>query len=109
MIHGQNHEMRATETKVFTVTNVYTATDGLVSFTSATISWILKSNSATITTKTVGSGITVSAAGVFTITLATGDTTGCSGEYRHECVATLADGTVAALFDGIITISPLLA
>ena len=105
-IHDQNHTMSAGESKVFTATVRTRAANALVSFTSATITWRLKSSTATVLTKTTVSGISITSTGVFTITLDPADTVGFSGEYRHECRAVLSDTSVVVMFDGILFIEP---
>ena len=101
-----NFTMVAGETMTLNVTSIYETTGALVDFTGATITWVMKQGSTTILTKTVGVGITVTGLGTFDIALATGNTTGLSGEYQHECRATLADGTVTTLFRGTATLEP---
>ncbi len=109
-IKNQDHTMSAGESKVFTCTSDYRSTSGLVDFTAATIVWTLKDKAGTtIKTLTASAGITVTASGVFTMTLAAADTVGLSGEYRHECTTVLAAGTDAVLFSGVIYIEPRLA
>ena len=104
-----NHTMFAGETRTFTVTSRDDATGALIDFTSATIEWIVKDASgASVIDKTVGSGITVTATGVFTISLATAATSSLSGDYAHECVTVLADGTRATLFTGTLHVNPTL-
>jgi hypothetical protein len=101
--------MCAGETKTITVTCRNKATGALIDFTNATGTWRVKSATSTVLTKTIGSGITGSASGVLTITIATGDTTGFDGEYRHACRVTLSDSTVTDLFDGILFIETSIA
>lgn len=99
-----NHVMFAGDTKVFTVTNRKESDNSLVDFTAATISWVMVQAGTTALSKSVGSGIAVTATGIFTITLTSANTTSLSGDYQHEATATLADGTVATLFTGTIKI-----
>lgn len=99
-VTGQNHRMWSGETKVFTVT-----VTGCSTLVGATITWLVKDpNGTTTLTKTVGSGITISSATVFTITLATGDTSSLSGMYPHEARGTLADSSVVTFFTGTLFI-----
>lgn len=109
-VSGQNHTMVEKETKVFTVDVVDQDDGAAVDLTSATITWRVKEGSTTKFSKTVGSGITLTSptTGRFTITLATGDTSGLSGQYEHECRATLSDGTITTLFTGRLVVQPTL-
>lgn len=102
---AQNFRLYAGETKTITVTATNEQTGALLDFSGATIVWKVKQGSTTILTKqTGGSGISVTGTGIFTITIDTGDTTSLSGNYPHECRATLADGTVATLLVGTMTV-----
>lgn len=104
----QDFSIFAGETKTLSVTSTTESTGALIDFTGATITWILKNGSTTVLTKTVGSGITVTGTGTFTIALTAVNTTGLSGFYQHECRTTLADGTVSTLFTGTMTAKPTL-
>lgn len=106
MAEVNNYTMFAGETKTITVTSRDDDTNALIDFTSATIEWTLQQAGTEVLNKTQASGISVTGTGIFTITLSSANTTGFSGEYGHECRATLQDGTVATLFTGTITILP---
>jgi len=104
--YDQNHTMFAGETKTITCTNRVKSTNALIDFTAATITWVLKKGSTAELTKTTSSGISVTATGIFTITLTSANTSSLVGDYEHECRATLQDSSVVTLFSGVITIYP---
>ena len=96
------------DTKVLTVNVVDPATGDPVAITSATISWkASKSQKKTAAlSKTTASGISITdgAGGVFTITIAAGDTTGFYGTYYHEAQVTFSDSTVSTVLRGVMTV-----
>ena len=76
--------------------------------TGSTCTWLMLLGSTTILTKTVGSGITLSTTkvGRMSIALSAANCSQTAGTYTHEARVTLADGTIATIFLGSITIHP---
>lgn len=106
-VRAQDFTMFEEETRTLDV-SAYDEDDALIDFSGATITWRVKDGNTTILTKTVGSGITVTGTGTFSIALDSADTLGLSGDYQHECVAVLADTTRDTLFTGTLTVEPTL-
>lgn len=109
-LEGQDFTMYAGETKTLSVTGIVNvATGALVDFTGATpIKWVMYRAGVLVVSKTLGAGITVAGLGALTIVTGLNSVTGLSGEYEHECRATLSDGTTATLFVGSATFKPTL-
>lgn len=101
----QNFDMYAGETIQLPATITYASSGALVDFSAATITFRIKRGSTTLLSKTVGSGITVTGSGTFTVTIDTGDTTSMSGNYSYEIRATLASGTVSTMIVGTIYVA----
>ena len=73
----------------------------------ATLTWALIQNGATVLTKTLASGVTVTGAiaGQATVALAAADTTALVGQYTHECRMVDSAGHSDVIFTGTLTVT----
>lgn len=108
----QDFSITAGDTKVLTVTVRDPSTDDPVNITSATITWkASKSFGRTVAlSKSTSAGISITdgAGGVFTITIAAGDTSAMSGAYIHEAKVVFQDATVTRPLRGVMNVEPAL-
>jgi hypothetical protein len=100
----QDFTIREGDTKVLTVTVRNQNTREVVSIAGATILWkAFKGYGKTVALSKSGS-ITDGAGGVFTVTIAAGDTAGFRGSYNHEAQVTFADSTVCTVLTGVMNV-----
>lgn len=100
-------EMFAGDTKILGVT-AKDAAGEVVDISGATIRWQLAKSvtTAALVEKATGDGITITdgAGGAFDIELDNADTEGLKGDHYHEAEVELADGTIATVLSGTVTI-----
>lgn len=77
-----------------------------LNLTNATFKWVLANDTATVLSKSIGNGITITNApyGQCTISITTADTQSLSGTYIHEARVTDSNGNSSIVFSGTVTV-----